>query len=80
MFDDDRKACSVPVLAVAEACEEPCVLLDYAALHVMALYLSSPIRLFNGLSQLFDIALERGTYPKPRFFGAPRRQADAGSE
>ncbi len=80
MFDDDYKACSTPVLAVAEACEEACVLLDYNALHVMALHLSSPIRLFNGLYQLFEVALERGEYPKPRFIGAPRREADAGLE
>ncbi len=78
MFDDE--ACSAPVVAVAEACGEPCVLLDYAALHVMTLHLSSPIRLFNGLHQLFDVALKRGEYPKPRFIGAPRREAEASSE
>lgn len=80
MFDDDYKVCSAPVLAVAEMCEEPCVLLDYAAMHVMALHLSSPIRLFNGLYQLFNMALEVGEYPKPRFTGAPRSEADASSE
>lgn len=80
MFDDDYKVCSAPVLAVAEMCEKPCVLLDYAAMHVMALHLSSPIRLFNGLYQLFNMALEVGEYPKPRFTGAPRSEADASSE
>jgi hypothetical protein len=80
MFDDDYKACSTPVLAIAAECGEPCVLLDYAALHVMALHLSSPIRLFNGLYQLFDVALERGEYPKPRFIVGAPREADASSE
>lgn len=71
MFDDDYKACSAPVLAVAEECRVPCVLLDYSALHIMALRLPSPRRLINGFDQLFDRALDIGEYPKPRFLGAP---------
>jgi hypothetical protein len=80
MFDDDYEACSAPVLAVAQGWGAPCVLLDYTALHVMTLHLSTPIRLFNGLHRLFDVALERGEYPKPRFIGAPPRGAAASSE
>ncbi len=72
MFDDDYKACSAPVLAVANACGQPCVLLDYSALHVMALHLPSPARLMNGFYQLFDVAMKHGEYPKPRFSGPPR--------
>lgn len=77
MFDDDYKACSVPVLAVAGACEQPCVLLDYAALHLMALRLSSPARLINGLYQMFAMAMEHGEFPKPRFSGAPQQEEGA---
>jgi hypothetical protein len=71
MFDDDYKACSAPVLAVAEETGVPCVLLDYAAFHMMTLHLRSPRRLINGFDQVFARALEIGEYPKPRFLGAP---------
>lgn len=71
MFDDDYNVCSAPILAVAEECRVPCVLLDYAALHIMALQLSSPRRLINTFDQLFSKALEIGEYPKPRFLEAP---------
>ncbi len=77
MFDDDYKACSAPVLAVADACEKPCVLLDYAALHLMALRLASPARLINGFYQMFAVAMEHGEFPKPRFSGAPQREEEA---
>ena len=77
MFDDDYKACSAPVLAVANACEQRCVLLDYAALHLMALRLASPSRLINGFYQMFAVAMEHGEFPKPRFSGAPRREEAA---
>jgi len=80
LFDDDYQACSAPVLSVAKACEEPCVLMDYAALHLMALYLPSPIRLCNGLFHMFDLALGLGEYPKPRFMGVPWGEAEADQE
>tara|TARA_R110000772_G_scaffold207017_1_gene317585 strand:+ start:4487 stop:5722 length:1236 start_codon:yes stop_codon:yes gene_type:complete len=67
MFDDDHQSCSSPVLAAAQACEAPTVLLEYQALHTMALRLPSPERLMSGLFQLFDVAIEKGEYPKPRF-------------
>jgi len=76
MFDDDYRACSAPILTVAKACDKPCILLDYAAMHLMALYLPSPIRLCNGLFQLFDLALKLGEFPKPRFTGAPSTKVD----
>ncbi len=71
MFDDDYKACSAPVLAIARECRVPCVLLDYSALHIMTLQLLSPRRLINGIDQVFDMALDSGEYPKPRFLAAP---------
>jgi len=71
MFDDDYCACSMPVLAAAQRCKMPTVLLEYAALHVMALRLPSPERLMNGLLQLFEVALREGEYPKPRFLHGP---------
>lgn len=77
MFDDDYKVCSAPVLAVADACEQPCVLVDYAALHLMALRLASPARLINGFYQMFAVAMEHGEFPKPRFSGAPKREEEA---
>ena len=76
MFDDDYRACNAPILTVAKACDKPCILLDYAAMHLMALYLPSPIRLCNGLFQLFDLALKLGEFPKPRFTGAPSTKVD----
>jgi hypothetical protein len=71
MFDDDYKRCSAPVLAIADHCRVPCVLLDYSSIHIMALHLPSPRRLINGLDQLFYTALDHGEYPKPRFLGPP---------
>ena len=71
MFDDDYTVCSTPVLTVAKECRTPCVLLDYAGIHMMTMYLSSPDRLLNGLCQLFELALENGEYSKPRFLGQP---------
>jgi hypothetical protein len=76
MFDNDYGPCSAPVLAVARNCGAPCVLLDYAAMHVMTLDLGSPTRLLNGFYQLFDSALENGEYPKPRFIGPPGNAAE----
>jgi hypothetical protein len=72
MFEDDYRVCSASVLAVAHGCKQPCVLLDYPALHVMALHLPSPARLINGFLQLFEVALEHGEYPKPRFSMPPQ--------
>lgn len=74
MFDDDYKACSQPVLEVARDCHEPCVLLDYPALHMLARRLASPERFINGLYQLFEAALQFGEFPKPRFTGKPSDQ------
>ena len=71
MFDDVYTACSAPVLAVANDCGVPCVLLDYAATHMLTLHLGSPTQLLNGLCQLFENALKHGEYPKPRFLGQP---------
>ena len=68
---------SAPVLEVAAICEQPCLLLDYAALHLMALRLPSPARLINGLYQMFAAATEHGEFPKPRFSGAPQEEAPA---
>lgn len=76
MFDDDYQNCSSPVLAVAQACEVPTVLLEYQALHAMALRLTSPERLMDGLFQLFDVAIENGEYPKPRFLHGPEIDDD----
>lgn len=76
LFDDDYKPCSSPVLAVARDNEAPCVLLDYAALHVMTLHLGTSDRLINVLLQMFDVALENGEYPKPRFIGRPSDETD----
>ncbi len=73
MFDDDYRACSAPVLAVAAACDQPCVLLSYPSLHVLTLHLPSPDRLISGLLQIFDVATEHGEYPKPRFLEKPQR-------
>ena len=67
MFEDEYRACSQPVLAVALECRELCVLLDYAALHMLARRLASPERFVSGLHQLFHTALQFGEYPKPRF-------------
>lgn len=71
MFDDDYGPSSAPVLNVARACKLPCVLMDYAALHVMTLHLRDPALLLGAFFQLFEVALEKGEYPKPRFLGSP---------
>ena len=69
MFDDDYKACSIPVLEVANTLDLPCILLDYSSLHVMTLNLDSPERFINGIRQLWLCALENGEFPKFRFIG-----------
>ena len=60
MFDNDYGPSSAPVFAVASNCGVPCMLLDYAGMHVMRLHLGSPTRLLNGFYQLFESALENG--------------------
>lgn len=77
MFDDDFRSCSTPVLTVSEETQQPCVLIDYAALHTMALYLPSEEKFLGGLMQIFETALKYGEFPKPRFTGKPPdREAD----
>ncbi|KUR69993.1 hypothetical protein AQZ49_21550 [Novosphingobium sp. FSW06-99] len=71
MFDDDFRSCSTPVLAVAKETKRPCVLVDYAALHTMALHLPSEGMFLGGLIQIFEVALKHGEYPKPRFTKKP---------
>lgn len=71
MFDDDFKPCSVPVLAVAQETGQPCVLVDYAALHAMSLNLPSQKRFVSGFLQLFEATQKYGEFPKPRFTGKP---------
>jgi hypothetical protein len=71
LFDDDFKPCSAPVLAVAQETGLPCVLVDYAALHTMTLYLSSEERFVGGFLQMFEVGSKFGEFPKPRFTGKP---------
>jgi hypothetical protein len=71
LFDDDFKPCSAPVLAVAKETGLPCVLVDYAALHTMALYLSSEESFGSGFLQMFEAGVKFGEFPKPRFTGKP---------
>ena len=78
MFDDDFEPCSAPVLAVAQETGRPCVLVDYATLHTMALYLSSEQRFVGGFLKMFEAGLKSGEFPKPRFTGKPSDGAAAG--
>ena len=71
MFDDDLSFCSKPVLSIVEEMKHPCVLLDYAALHTMALHLPSQEMFLGGLIQIFEAALEHGEFPMPRFTNKP---------
>ena len=71
LFDDDYRGCSSPVLAVSTECALPCVLADFSALHMMTMHLKSPVRLMNGLLQVFKVGIENGEFPKPRFLGPP---------
>ncbi|MBK8161802.1 MAG: hypothetical protein IPK65_01215 [Gammaproteobacteria bacterium] len=71
LLDDDYRACSTPVLNISIECELPCVLTDYSALHMMTMHLTSPARLMSGFLQLFDVGVENGEFPKPRFLGPP---------
>lgn len=71
LFDDDLIASSKPVLAAAQACGIATTLLEYGALHQMALRLRSPDRLIEGLRELFIAASEHGQYPRPRFLHPP---------
>lgn len=71
MFDDDYVACSAPVLDLVQALQLPAILLDYSGLHVMAQNLRHPVRFINGLYQMLEMALEKGQFPKPAWFGPP---------
>jgi len=71
LFDDEYRGCSAPVLAAAKESTSPCVLTDFSALHMMTMHLKSPVRLMNGFFQLFEVGVENGEFPKPRFLGPP---------
>lgn len=74
MFDDDYGPCSAPVLEVARSLDVPVVLLDYSGLHIMAQNLQPPARFMNGLVSMFSLAMERGEFPKPAWFGPPSNE------
>ena len=71
LFDDDYRKCSNPILELAEELRYPCVLMDYAAIHKMTLYLKSEFKFINGLLSLFSDALENNVFSKPVFMGYP---------
>lgn len=71
MFEDDYAACSAPVLEIVQALKQAAVLLDYSGLHIMAQNLRTPTRFINGLSAMFEMAIEKGEFPKPAWFGPP---------
>lgn len=71
LFDDDIIEPSKQVLVAAQACGIATTLLEYGALHQMALRLRSPDRLIEGLRELFIAACEHKQFPRPRFLHGP---------
>lgn len=67
LFDDDYHTCSAPVLSTSRTCVLPCVLIDFPGLHLMTMHLQSPAYIMNRFIQLFEVGVENGQFPKPRF-------------
>lgn len=74
LFDDDYAACSCPVLQVVRDTECAAILIDYRGLHIMAQTLRSPTRFTHGLAQMFEVAIDKGEFPKPAWIGPPPEQ------
>lgn len=79
MFDDQFKDYSAPVLRLMLDAERPCLVLDYAALHILTCSLGSWEALVGALDNMVTFGLEHGEFPRPRFLGPSDAAPDSGS-
>lgn len=75
MFDDQFKEYSEPVLKLIQEAQRPCVVLDYAALHILTCNLNSSEAFVGALDKIVAFALDRGEFPRPRFLGPSEGEA-----
>ena len=78
MFDDQFPEYSVPVLELIRTSHVPCLVLDYASLHILSCSLSSRESFISALDQMVQFGLEHGEFPRPRFLEPPAASSQAG--
>ncbi|MGX9727621.1 MAG: hypothetical protein ACTFAK_09985 [Candidatus Electronema sp. VV] len=67
LFFGDYSAYSNIVLPVAEKNNAPCIVLDYAELHMYSLHLRNDESFFNAYDRVFMHGAEHGVFPRLRF-------------
>jgi hypothetical protein len=77
MFDDQFKDYSTPVLKLVQSTGLPCLVLDYAALHILSCSLGTWESFIGALDEMVRFGLEHGEFPRPRFLGPPSGIAGA---
>jgi hypothetical protein len=77
MFDDQFRDYSEPVLKLIQKAQRRCLVLDYAALHILTCSLSSWESFVSALHEMVDFGLTRGEFPRPRFLGPSEGQSVA---
>lgn len=71
MFDDQFKEYSKPVLELMEDKGVPCLVMDYASLHVITRTVGTWERFVWVLDDMIKFGVEHRTFPRPRHLGAP---------
>ena len=71
MFDYNFRDYSTPVLALAHETGVSVVVMDYGALHVLALNLHRPERFLHALDEIFTVAVTNEEFPRSRYLGPP---------
>jgi hypothetical protein len=71
MFDDQFKEYSRPVLELMEDKGVPCLVMDYASLHVISRTVGTRERFVWALDDMIKFGVEHRAFPRPRHLGAP---------
>ena len=72
MFDDHFREYSEPVLRLADEIRVPTIVMDYPALHIVALRLDDPDRFLGALDDIYSIGVANGEFPRSQYLGPPR--------
>ena len=67
LFDDERPACSPPVLTVYDETGTPCLLLDHTEFQQLTFFRTSEESFVGTLGEIFSIACAHGVFPRNRF-------------
>jgi hypothetical protein len=76
MFDDQFQNYSQPVLRLMQQAQQACLVLDYAALHILTCGLSSWEAFVAALDDMVVFGLDHGEFPRPRFLGPSEREQE----